>query len=41
MQQGNITEAIEIDQQALTFPGEKPGWVYRELADVYQKNGQL
>ncbi|MGD1804564.1 tetratricopeptide repeat protein [Dapis sp. BLCC M126] len=41
MQQGNITEAIERYQQALIIPGEKPVWVYRELADAYQKNGQL
>ncbi|MGB3511323.1 MAG: tetratricopeptide repeat protein [Microcoleaceae cyanobacterium] len=41
MQQGNITEAIETYQQALILPGEKPAWVYRQLADAYQKNGQL
>ncbi|NES78912.1 MULTISPECIES: tetratricopeptide repeat protein [unclassified Okeania] len=40
MQEGNITEAIETYQQALIIPGEKPAWIYRELADAYQKNAQ-
>ncbi len=41
MQQGNITEAIKTYQQALILPGEKPAWIYQQLADAYQKNGQL
>ncbi len=41
MEQGNITEAIERYQQALILPGEKPAWIYQQLANAYQKNGLL